>query len=238
MSRRNRILTIRTIQLLYFTLLIFAVTIYVENNPQNLVSKASENAVHIEFSPAQITSTRGSSFTVTPIIVNQNQKKVVGYIELAIQFDRTHVMYSSMDDSRMDSHFTRLNKITPDGTNESGQLLFILGLANPASLPDRSIQLPTLTFQIHSEGKSAIKISKDTSQVVFLDEKTAELETTETIVDTSTPTLPSISPTVPTPTLAETPSTSLTPSATQVQSSVSTASRPTTESPAPPTGIK
>jgi hypothetical protein len=169
-----------TTQLLLATALVIIATAYLKTNHVSTFFKAGaeEKQISVTFIPNKTSVPIGQSVTTTPIITTKSKKP--GFILITFIYDARTMTFTGTDDSHLSDAFEKISEPVDqiDTTNPSMHTIQITyAIKNPANPPGDTIQLSKLSFKANTTGESSVHIDSGSSQIVFLDQDIAVLET-------------------------------------------------------------
>ena len=178
--------------------------------PKNTFADLTARNVELYFTPREFNGINGDTIRILPVVSLTGQNNV-GFIQLAITFDRTYLQFINSDEQTVTPGFTYFRS-EESNPNQTGNLILTYGADEGFENSENSINLSTLSFVIINEQPLENPISFDlvNSQIVFRDQIAAYLSvnskvvlnmpvtiqpTVETLLPSATPTQIRLKPT-------------------------------------------
>ena len=164
-----------TITVYLTSFILLSISVYVTSMRQETRTSAQVYSVKLLLYPNDIETEKGSKFTLTPILVNQNRKKIASII-LAINFDKSVVKLTGIDSQTLSRQFSNLKYTPMAKANTQGMLKIFVGSESIEGAPTDTVNLPQLVFSSVEDSPGYISFNPDQMQVVFQNQELASIE--------------------------------------------------------------
>lgn len=164
------------IQLVIMTLIVIYANNYYHKYAATLFTRAGvdEKKVKIEMYPKDLQATAGKEAKFT--LVGSGNENKIGFVSLVVTFNPEELKLTGIDNVVLDKFLESLADVNIDDANKTGTINLLYGGKTITDLPDKSLQMSQLTFSVLKEANSEVKIDNEKSQIVFIDNQLAELE--------------------------------------------------------------
>jgi hypothetical protein len=189
MDNPNKKMIAMGVQFMIATALVVGAMEYIKVHPVSTLFHAGtkEKEVAVMLTASNVTPNVGDTYSITPILVSKSKKP--GYIELTLTYDAKHLQYVNIEDVQTAAQFESLMPVedaaSADSNNSMHTLFLTYGIKDPTQLPGDTVELAKINFKILNPAKSLISVDSGKSQIVFVDQDTAELLNEPVTVDSS-----------------------------------------------------